>query len=256
MQEKRVAIMIIDFHTHKHPKLEASMEKAGVGKAVLLMPLQRDLYDSRGNIIFNTAEEVIAGNWEVVDATMNSDKFFPFAWVAPKMPDALARLDEFMTYGCSGIKLHPVLDNFSLLDSSVSPIIDFARRFEIPVMIHTGWRPAGNVSDVAILAKANADVKFVIAHMKEEWGLNGRKSHMDVASRNDNVWLECSYVEHPRRLGEAVEQLGAERILFGSDYPFGNGDISWDLTKVTAAPISDRDKRKILEENPARLLRA
>jgi uncharacterized protein len=247
--------MVIDFHTHLHDRLEESMRKAGVDKAVLLMPIRRDIYGKDGEIIFNTANDVTKGNWEVIDKAMGSEKFFPFAWTSPKIPDAVSKLDELMTYGIHGIKLHPVLDNFSLLDSNLSPIIDFARKFGIPVMVHTGWRPAGSVSDVAILAKANSDVNFVIAHMKEEFGLNGRKSHIEVASRFDNIWLECSYVEHPRRIGEAVRRLGADRILFGSDSPFGNGDIAWDLTKVTAAPISEKEKRKILEENPARLLR-
>ena len=246
--------MIIDFHAHLHKELEGLMRNAGVDRAVLLMPL-RSLYDSKGNIVYNTLDEVIAGNWNVIDAAMGSEKFFPFIWMTPKMPNAVAKLDEFITYGCSGIKLHPVLDNFSLLDERLTPIIDVARRFDMPVMIHTGFWPGATVEEIGVLAKANADVTFVSAHMKEEWGIDKRKSHIEVASRNDNVYIETSYAEHPRRIGEAVKQIGAERILFGSDTPFGNGDIAWDMTKVTAAPISDADKEKILGGNATRLLR-
>ena len=116
-------------------------------------------------------------------------------------------------------------------------------------MIHTGWHPEGSVADVGVLAKRNADVNFVIAHMKEEWGVNVRKSHIEVASKLDNVWLECSYAEHPRRVAEAVSAIGADRILFGSDCPFGNGDMAWDMTKVTAVPkVSNRQEKDTRRE--------
>ena len=90
--------------------------------------------------------------------------------------------------------------------------------------------------------------------MKEEWGVNRRLSHIEVAERHPNIWLECSYAEHPRRIGEAVMRLGADRILFGSDWPLGGGHIAWDMTRVTYAPISEGDKAKILGENALRFL--
>ncbi|MFX1422762.1 MAG: amidohydrolase family protein, partial [Promethearchaeota archaeon] len=67
-------------------------------------------------------------------------------------------------------------------------------------------------------------------------------------------YLECSYIPHPRRLADAVEMLGPERILFGSDYPWGAQNIAWEKTKVTSAPISLSEKKQILSENARKLL--
>jgi predicted TIM-barrel fold metal-dependent hydrolase len=51
----------------------------------------------------------------------------------------------------------------------------------------------------------------------------------------------------------AIKSVGAERIISGSDWPFGSIEIQmknkWDLTK-----ISEKDRRLILGENIARLL--
>ena len=246
--------MIIDFHTHLYQGLEAQMKKSKVDRAVILMPLRRGLYTAKGRIIHNTNAEILSGNEEVIEASEISDAFIPFTWLNHRIKDAAKRLRDYVQRGCKGLKLHPVIDHYSLLDRELDPIIDTAANIGIPIMIHTGWGPNGSVEDVGKLAERYPDARFVIAHMKEERGVNRRLSHIEIASRYENVWLECSYVEHPRRITQAVEKLGSDRILFGSDCPFGSGDIGWDMTKVTSASITEEDKIKILGENALQLL--
>ena len=244
--------MVFDFHTHLYPGLEDEMKRAKVDKAVVLMPFKRSLYTPKGRISYATKEEILDGNETVISAS--SDKLIPFAWLNYKIPESDKKLHDYVQRGCKGLKLHPVVDNYSLQSPMLEPLIETAADLGIPIMIHTGWRPKGSVEDVGRLAKKYPDAKFVAAHMKEEYGVNKRLSHIRVASQNDNVWLETSYAEHPRRIAEAVKQIGSERLLFGSDYPFGSTDISWDMTKITCANISDKDKRKILQENALDLL--
>jgi predicted TIM-barrel fold metal-dependent hydrolase len=50
----------------------------------------------------------------------------------------------------------------------------------------------------------------------------------------------------------AVRELGAERVLYGSDA--GGRSFASQLAKVYGAPISERQKRMILGENLKRLL--
>jgi predicted TIM-barrel fold metal-dependent hydrolase len=152
------------------------------------------------------------------------------------------------------VKLHPVVGHFSLLDRRLDPILKAAGDAQVPVMVHTGWRPTGSVLNVGRLAERYPAIRFVVAHMKEEWGVNRRLSHIAVAEAHPNIWLECSYAEHPRRVAEAVARLGAGRILFGSDWPLGGGRINWDMTKVTFAAITEEEKVQILGENARRLL--
>ena len=91
--------MIIDFHTHLHEGLPGKMASAGVDKAVVLIPIARDIHDAKGNIIPLTLVEVATGNLQVIYAGLavnalseHAGKFLPFAWMRPDMPDAFAEL--------------------------------------------------------------------------------------------------------------------------------------------------------------------
>jgi predicted TIM-barrel fold metal-dependent hydrolase len=50
-----------------------------------------------------------------------------------------------------------------------------------------------------------------------------------------------------------IGKIGHERILFGSDIPFGT--MKWELEKVLSLPIGDDKKECILSKNILRLIR-
>ena len=240
---------------HLSPGLNEELARSGVDKVVAMSALSgRGIYTPTGRVRRTSLAEVLESNEEVLQAATEDPRLIPFLRLDPRVQDAATTLKEYAQRGSRGIKLHPVLDHFSLLDPRLGPIMESAEELRLPVMVHTGWRPTGSVRDVGELARRHPDIRFVVAHMKEEWGVNRRLSHIEVAESRANVWLECSYAEHPRRIGEAVRRLGADRILFGSDWPLGGGHIAWDMTRVTYAPITDEDKAKILGENARRFL--
>ncbi|MFX0015237.1 MAG: amidohydrolase family protein [Candidatus Hermodarchaeota archaeon] len=181
-------------------------------------------------------------------------RFILMAWLNPKH-DKVDDLQELVDdHNFCGLKLHPVFDNYHLTKPEVQPFITKAIDLNVPIMIHSGWGPEGSVEEIGKLAQQYPDGTFVCCHMKEEFSLNDRFSHIEMAARNNNLYLECSYIPHPRRLADAVEMLGPERILFGSDYPWGAQNIAWEKTKVTSAPISLSEKKQILSENARKLL--
>jgi predicted TIM-barrel fold metal-dependent hydrolase len=50
-----------------------------------------------------------------------------------------------------------------------------------------------------------------------------------------------------------IEKIGCERILFGSDIPFGT--MKSELEKILSLPIGDEQKEWILSKNLKRLIR-
>ena len=50
-----------------------------------------------------------------------------------------------------------------------------------------------------------------------------------------------------------VEKIGKERILFGSDIPFG--EMKRELEKILSLPLGDDEKDWILSKNLKRLIR-
>ena len=86
-----------------------------------------------------------------------------------------------------------------------------------------------------------------MAHMVEP-------ESVDVTKRNENIFLETSYAQHPRRITQAAKTLGADRLLYGSDYPLGGG-MEFELSKIMLAELTDQEKIMILGENMRRLTR-
>jgi predicted TIM-barrel fold metal-dependent hydrolase len=66
----------------------------------------------------------------------------------------------------------------------------------------------------------------------------------------ENIYFDTALASHNTIL-EFVKTIGPERVLFGSDVPFGS--MKNELSKVFALPISDVDKGCILSKNIMRL---
>jgi 2,3-dihydroxybenzoate decarboxylase len=107
-------------------------------------------------------------------------------------------------------------------------------------------------------------LKIVLGHMGE--GLPFWLNRLDnISSRNelgtikrkpseyflDNFVITTSAMFWDPVLELSLKVLGADRILFGVDYPFAPNDAGtrW----LDAAPISDEDKRRIYSENARRV---
>ena len=117
----------------------------------------------------------------------------------------------------------------------------------IPIQIHTGWGPLGNVNLVDTLAKLYSEAKIVIAHMIEP-------NCVEIAKSNENVFIETSYAAHPRRIESAVRAIGANKIIYGSDYPSGGG-MGFEISKIKFSRINNKEKEMILGNNAIKLLR-
>ena len=67
-------------------------------------------------------------------------------------------------------------------------------------------------------------------------------------------YISCEPEE--TRLGEVITSVGAERVLFASDYPHWDAKLSGSpQTIIGRDDLGDEAKRKIMGENAARLLR-
>ncbi len=68
--------------------------------------------------------------------------------------------------------------------------------------------------------------------------------------RKENVYFDTALASRDMIL-RFVETIGPDRILFGSDIPFGS--MAGELFKVTTLPIADADKEKVLYKNFVKL---
>lgn len=103
--------------------------------------------------------------------------------------------------------------------------------------------------DVATLARRFPRVAIIMAHLTG-CGVRGVLAVKDCP----NVWVDTSGAAPEAGIVEyAVEQLGAERILYGSDVPIR--DFAVAIARVTGSRLAPRAQRMILHDNARALLR-
>lgn len=177
----------------------------------------------------------------------NTNRLFGFAWLDPRIENCCEQLHSLIKeFGFRGLKLHPVLGGYYLTNKTVLRLIEKAISLKILIMVHTGWGLLGSATYVGKLAENFPEGQFIIAHMIDPECIN-------VTKRNKNIFLETSYAQHPRRITQAVNTIGSDRLLYGSDYPLGGG-IEFEISKINLANITDEDKKMILSDNISRLI--
>jgi uncharacterized protein len=242
---------------HAHPpferaKTEAMLDAArqvGITRIILCAIGYSEMFE------YPSLEEVTRGNEEVFAIAARYPTFAcGLVYVNPNLPETLSILEDgFRRPGVVGIKLLvSCRDEQGRLDP-VYPVLEFARARQAPVLIHTSYRTGGNMqgelspADIADLARRFPTVPIVMAHLGGKWQRGVR-----VVQPYANVLVDiCGSRAYLGMVEHAVRELGAGRVLFGSDAYLRA--FSGQLAKVAAAEISEAAKRRILWDNSARL---
>lgn len=177
---------------------------------------------------------------------------------APKVIEKFVR-----EYGFKGVKIHyePNWPLSGLL--AAHTIFIKAAELDVPVLIHSWHEEEGlpqearalvpygasfPVRIISELGKRYPNTRFIFAHMGGMWA-----KALDAAKPYPNIYFDTSGFDPERGVIErAVEIIGSERILFGSDAPGRN--YASQLAKVQYADISEIDKERILGKNALKLL--
>ncbi len=125
-------------------------------------------------------------------------------------------------------------------------ILDAASKYNMTVSLHTM-----NLDEMQKMAEEHKDISFVFAHPGEPERLN---EHISVMKKCENVYLDLSGGGLHRFgiLKKLCRTVGAERIIFGTDYPLMNPKMY--VNAVLSEHITDKEKEQILGLNAVRLL--
>jgi hypothetical protein len=155
--------------------------------------------------------------------------------------------------GFAGLKIHPSFHRTPAEDVAYEPAWRFAAEHGLPILTHSwsvsDYNPVQQLSTPARFeryVRAFTDVRLVLGHA----GGRGREraDALRMAADYPNVYLDFAGDIFCYRLVEALLAAApAEKILFGSDYPWL--DPRANLTRVLLADIDEAARRKILWEN-------
>lgn len=172
------------------------------------------------------------------------DRFIPFAHVLPEAgtQPVLELQRAIQELGFKGLKLHlGEMDEPAM--EPVKPICAAALDFGIPVLIDF----AGRLDVATELVSATAGLNIIAAHLGSPSDETTVDKFIGLAHEHESVYLDTSYSACPWMICRAIERLGTDRVIFGSDGPLIHPAI--ELTKIRVCKLSDEDFRKVTCEN-------
>ena len=242
---------MIDCHTHLWDNA-FSKDKAEIVVASQRYGIERVCVSSLG--VHEPDETEIdrlnAATWQFMQE--EPDLIRGFCYVNPRHASSLAELRRCVEdRSMSGLKLWvATLCN----EPCVFPLVEYCIEHKLPVLIHAWKKTVGQLpfestaEHVADLARRYPESSLIMAH------LGGNSQHeLRIIQPYPNVSTDISgSLYRNADLAYAVQLLGAERVLFGSDMPGASFLVCQG--QVEDADLSQPEKELILEGNARRII--
>ena len=234
-------------------KLLEAMDRDGVDHSVVM------------GMGWNDYDVAVEANDYIIDAvSRNPGRLTGFASVNPAWGDAaVMEAQRCAEAGLRGIgELHPDTQGVDITDAALmAPLMDLARELSLLILFHcsepVGHRYPGKGATtpgkVWQFIQGFQENKIICAH----WGggLPFYSLMPEVGAGLSNVYFDSAaspFLYRPAIYPTVASLVGADRILFASDYPLMRPSRS--LAEVAARPLPECDRRLILGGNAARLL--
>lgn len=184
-------------------------------------------------------------------------RLIPFGSIHPEFPLWKQELHRLKAAGVTGIKLHPDYQNFFIDEERMLPIYREIISLEMTLLFHAGV-------DIGMPEPVHCTPER-ISHVLEEFeGYPVVFAHMGGYDMWDSVerylagkriYLDTSYAidkMDPEQAARLIEKHGSDRILFGSDSPWGLQ--SQQISYLNGMPLSQTQKENIFWKNARSLL--
>ena len=149
-----------------------------------------------------------------------------------------------------GIKIHANAHSFKMTAViTLADIFDVAREYDLPVIAYSGDELVAVPHTFIPIAQAYPDVKIIMAH---SGFMQNTPEAISVAKQCPNIYL-AHESGISGGLGQSVRELGAERVLMGTDSPYWDFEVQ--LKKIEVAVPDEQDRQKIKGGNIAKILK-
>ncbi len=163
--------------------------------------------------------------------------------------------------------------DFATLYKALSTLMRSIRHFDVPILFHVGDTDYARPREIEQIISEFPERTIIMGHM-------GSMKHMlddviSVAKRHENVYLDTAFAFLDREtidpdkddpttwspspdshllIRKAISEIGPERIIFGS-VSFNDEEMERELKKIEAINLTAKEKRLIMGDNLARILK-
>ena len=169
-------------------------------------------------------------------------------------PDKPGELLRMRKLGLKGVKIHPDIQGVALNDPRYDALFEALQDTGMLLLAHTGDSRYHYSNPPELLDVINRfpKLKIICAHLGcwSNWG-----EGVQYLAGRENVFVDCSsslYALSIPKAREIIRAYGAERVLFGTDFPM------WvpkeELARLRALDLSSSEMDLILHKNAERLI--
>lgn len=170
------------------------------------------------------------------------DRFFGYFMLNPVQPDALQRAQQAaVNPHLDGICLFPAMHTYSITDPRVVPILEIASDSGLVVFVHCGAISVGvreklglpsqfnmqfsNPLDLHAVALHFPRIQFVVPHfgaglLREALMVADLCPNVYLDTSSSNRWMAYEGLDLRTVFRRAIDVVGLERLLFGTDSSF------------------------------------
>lgn len=182
------------------------------------------------------------------------ERFIGFGSLHPDSETLEEDTEHLIELGLKGVKLHPDIQNFKVDDPKVIKVFEICNKKNLPVLLHTGDSRYDNSNPdrVEKILKLFPDLIIIGAHFGG-WSMWDKAP--EILCKYKNFYVDtCSsfYALSKERAREIINIYGADRVIFGTDFPMWKQDE--ELEFLFSLGLSENDLKCILHDNLAKIL--
>ncbi|MBI2044868.1 amidohydrolase family protein [Candidatus Pacearchaeota archaeon] len=188
----------------------------------------------------NFVDNSTPNNKMVLQELKRDDSIIPIYWF--NVFDLPKSIDKRY----KAVKFHPDIGEVSINDKRV---VDFVGKMGLPLFAHTNEsKDYSNLGLISELAR-KVSVPVIAVH---SGSVTRTFFRLDNYRFPDNVYFETSGIQYAIILKKIYNMFGAERIVFGSDYPFGDPRVS--LAMIDTLNLSNKEHELVMRNNISGIL--
>jgi predicted TIM-barrel fold metal-dependent hydrolase len=188
------------------------------------------------------------GNAATIEACSGNAKLIPVATIDPRgFFKASDTPEKLFSQGFRMFRLFPDEQDWPINYAPFPVILDSIEATGSPVMVGVGRQ--GDASALLGLAKGRRNA-FILTNVAYE----GVAEAAFVMRQSENIFLETHSLVAPSAVALMVNEVGSERLLFGSGCP--GASLAGALKKIQLSELPDPVKTGILSGNIKKILQA
>ena len=258
---------VIDFHTHIYPdKISLKAVKSvgdfyniemsggdGTSKCLIDQGKQAGIDNFVVHSVAVDGNHVETINNYIASECNNHSEFYGFGTMHAEYRNKLQEIDRICELGLRGVKIHPDTQLFNMDDERMFEVYDYLGEKNMPLLIHCG------------------DYRYTFSHPERLCNILDRFPKLTVVGAHFGGWsvwdLAVEYLKDKncyldtsssfamiglKRAKELIRIYGAERMVFGTDYPMWN--VGHEFNNFMKIGLRDKENELILYKNALRLL--